>query len=200
MRSERTISGFPAAVQRDVDSLKRALTGRADPAAFLRVTRWLEEHALNQIQAPSWQTITALAPDTVRQEFLNLDDYDVATTLELPDDRKVTPAQYIRCFLDHRLPHVMEDWQVSSLFAPLYLQTSRRSTCILVPDLRGDAFVGLTIEWWGPYRSFRQFRDMLVQSGWFLERDLKDRRLLGRRIRKLLGGASRPGQARSHSS
>ena len=161
---------MPPDVQRDIDLvLKRYRQRKRDEEALARLTSWLDDYANDRGLFDFSQTIIAVPPATLRAEYAQLDDDEITDHLRLAPGVEVTTTQRLHYFESLRLPAVFEDGDLSSGFTPLVITGTDGSSAVIVQNIRGYSFSGITTDWHGPLESFDGFREELVSSGWILD-------------------------------
>ncbi len=158
---------LPPDVQRAVDALVSAFrAGKQNKRAYRRLTDWLDKYGDDIIFDGYKASILALSPSAMRTTFEDIDDDEVAKTLDLTSLAEVTDAHRVAYLEEHVFPGLFEDSDDSSGLAPFRALATDGTDAILVNDVRGYGFSGITSKWFGPYETFEQFVKILEAEGW----------------------------------
>ena len=167
VQEEDPESGTPRALQADIDRVVAAMNRKRNaPAAFARVTAWFTEARSDAIQEGNESVPGIRLANIAGQLRSDYEDDTIRESLDLAVGERVTPDDRLRYVEEHVLPTWFDDADLSSCFAPVQIVASDGTSAVLVVDVKGYSFSGVSMTWDGPYPSFEAFVASLPGCGW----------------------------------
>ena len=107
-----------------------------------------------------------LSPETVAAEYLAIDEDELRQACELAEWEPVTEEHRMQFLEGWRLPPLEEDADVAHLLMSVLLTASSGDSVVLVVDVRGYSFSGVSTNWSGVLETEGEYLEQIKKEGW----------------------------------